>query len=384
MADHLLEFLRRYAKTLTIRSANINYVASPPILDIPMALASLANNLYTYVGVQAIPLTEQSFSYSSLGLNFVNDALKLTDNLLFSEQAPQLYSQQGARLETLAWALADSTGSKVFIPIRDDYYWLIKQYLPHMKWWAEGKYGESYPKQEYYLKGDFKAWPEVYELVIDEIAHPYGKGLYLTGYVIIQADGVPNYEYVDLDGYYGEPGLFYISSLRPPGIDYPLGRPNGGDLVKDLCIGKLDWYPSFGNEYWVGKYTGYRTTPAYHPLVTYYLYERGDGSVFLWEGQPHEDAWLWVRNALGWDGLVIGLGLGNDYIYQQEFSCGVTLLLEDASLIPITYDYPFPQDAIGDCANLDDIFILKGGRRLYRYVDDLFPVADLMAFTDMP
>ena len=384
MADILLEFLRRYANTINLRSISQDHIESPLVLDIPKALSSLANDQFIYTSIQSLPLTEVGFPYLSLGLNHINDALQITDSLLFSEQPLQTLTKQAIDKATLTWILSDSSGSKIFIPARDDYYLLVKGYLPHIRWWEGKLNGVAYPKREYYLRGGLRDWPEIYELVLDGIEHPYAKGLYLTGYVALQTDGVPNYEYIDLDGYYGGPGLTYISSLRPPGIDYPLGRPKGGDLVKDLCVGEGGWFPETGNGYWVGRYSGYRTTSSYHPTVTFYLYERGDGSVFLWEGRPHRDAWLWVGNALEWGGVTLGVGLGSDGIYIQDYSCGVGLLLEDASQIPTSYQYPYPQDVIGDCSNFDDIYILKGGRRVYRYVDDLFPVADLLMFTDMP
>jgi hypothetical protein len=88
-------------------------------------------------------------------------------------------------------------------------------------------------------------------------------------------------------------------------------------------------------------------------------------------------------NALGWSGLVLEVETGSDWVGQVDYSCGVSLLLEDASLIPVSYDYPFPQDTVGDCVNLDDVFILKGGRRVLKFIDDIFPVADLLLFSDM-
>lgn len=385
MADVFLEFLRRYANTLTLRSPRPRSAPLPDIysIDVPASLAALAGNDYNYVGTKLLDLTYEGYSYTPLGLGYVNDPLILTDSLMFTEDITPVTYSSAIAATTKVWVLIDSEGVNQYIPVRQDYYHLIRQYLPHIKYWVGKDKGEVYPQDEYYLEADLGTWPEVYELVVDEIAHPYAKGLYLSGYAFMQTDGVVNYEYVDLDGAYGEEGVYYLSSLRPPGLDFPLGRPKGGDLVKDLCIGELGWYPYSGTEYWVGKYMGYRTSPSYHPLVTYYLYEREDRSVFLCEGGPHPDAWLWVKNALQWGEMVLQVEPSLDWVVYEEYSCGVTLLLEDASLIPVTYQYPFVQDDIGDCALLDDTFILRGGRRFIKFVDDLFPVADLLFFNDM-
>lgn len=376
-----VDYLRRYAKTVPTELISALVYSSSDLLEPATAISRLGEDAYTYISTSLLKLTLQYEGVLiPLGNGYFNDVLWVTDTLLIG-QSERSFTTYGVAQRVAVWALADSKGGVIYIPVREDYYHIIKSYLPHITSWQGSKVETYYPLTQNWLEGNLDSWPEVYELVTEGIEHPYAKGMKLTGFFILQGDGIPVYEYLDTSGCLGQVGTRYLTSLRAPGLDFPLGQPKEGDLIKDLCVGEIGWYPSFGYSYWVGKYTGYRTSYSYHPLQVYYLYERLDGSVFLIEAKPDPNAWVWVESALG-GGMVISLEPATSETLIEEFSCGVEFLLEDASLIPPGYQYPYSQEDIGDCVTLDDLYLVRGGKRTWLYVDDLLPVKDNTILAD--
>lgn len=298
----------------------------------------------------------------------LDDTTWLGDRYLFAEQGIKSNTQSA-----FMWEFSSLDSQYLYIPVRDDYYSVVESLIPKVQWWHKDKTGLAFPRREHWLRVD-KNLGEVYELIVDKLTHPFCRGLYLTGYVYVRGDGEPLYEYQDLEGLYDEPGQRYVSNLRPPQLDFPLGRPMGGELVKDNCPGEQGEFASWGNVWWLGTYTGYRTTELYHPTKVYYLYKRQDGSVYLHEASPHPEAWVWVQNLGG--GMVIEGCRG--YVSQELhlWSCGTSLVLEDMSYLPPDYEYVFMQDFLGDCVVVDDNYILGSNTRDNEYLNDRLVLDD--------
>jgi hypothetical protein len=85
-----------------------------------------------------------------------------------------------------------------------------------------------------------------------------------------------------------------MSTLRPINLDFPLGQPD--ELEFNPCLQERKGiYPTAGHINQVGRFTGYVTTQNYHSKVTFYLYEREDGSGFLSESRPHSEMESYVE-----------------------------------------------------------------------------------------
>ncbi len=139
-------------------------------------------------------------------------------------------------------------------------------------------------------------WPDFYSLEVEDCYHPYLPDFYFTGRVVNQRNSKVLYEYFDSAGLYGVQDGIYMSVLRPVNLDFPLGVPS--DLVMDDCLKELiGCGPTSGHLDQVGQFTGYVTTAAYHPKVTFHLYEREDGTGFLSESLPHPKANAYIEQA---------------------------------------------------------------------------------------
>lgn len=108
-----------------------------------------------------------------------------------------------------------------------------------------------------------------------------------TGRVAIQQDKLI-YEYQDAEGYLGVVGELYISFLRPHNLSYPLGAPASYELTQDPCLEEfLGAFPTVSDEYFIGEFTGFITTPQYSSLTFYQYYNPYRYQYFLSEYAPH-------------------------------------------------------------------------------------------------
>ncbi len=161
------------------------------------------------------------------------------------------------------------------------------QKLPKLLQWGE-KYPSAYPDSIYLVNAGINNWPDFYSINSVDTVHPFLPGFYSTNRIAVQKNGRVIYEYFDNLGLYGATSNIYVSTLRPINLDFSLGHPRLGELERDECLRYLiGSYPAESNEHYLGKFTGYTTSPLYTQYVNFYLYEREDGTSFLLESPPN-------------------------------------------------------------------------------------------------
>jgi len=131
-----------------------------------------------------------------------------------------------------------------------------------------------------------------------EMGHNLLPNFIFTGKVYFMGEvGEPYYEYSNINNNYSFPGDLYISPLKPPNLDFPLGIPKAEELEE--CLNDhIGYYPSDGDiDIDLGIYTGYITNNTYHSNITYYLYRRSDDSIFLSKYPPKRDVKWMVKDA---------------------------------------------------------------------------------------
>lgn len=158
--------------------------------------------------------------------------------------------------------------------------------LPKLLRWGE-EYPSAYPDNLYLVSAGINSWPDFYTTNSVDTYHPFLPGFYSTNRVSIQTNGKIIYEYFDSLGLYGALSNMYVSTLRPVNFDFPIGHPRMWELAIDNCLSHLiGSYPIRSNEFYLGRFTGFTSTPLHTGYAKFYLYERKDGTTFLSEEAP--------------------------------------------------------------------------------------------------
>lgn len=392
MADLLTPFTTRYAQAITNSLTNSLptqdwyswayrqrqrypdqpvYIPGLELTQHPLsALAQVTNGDYEYVGVRLIKgAFSNEYLYAQIS-QYLTDSVMMNSNLMLSNRLPDSINTSSRQL--VMWEFMGTPDGDyrpyLYVPANESYYQYLADKVPAYRWWGRTEYGTTFPYRDYIAPISIDKWGEYYELISTDIPHPYYKGLYFTGYVTTQGDGQIIYEYVDARGYIGPIGTRYSSDIRPNGIDFPLGIPSEGQLIKDDCLPYT--FPEYGYEAWAGKYVGYKTTSRYHPTQTFYLYERDDASVFLYEAPSSLLGEVGAYKAIGDVGIVIEVGEVIERWEVFQGSCGVShILLEDGPL-PACYDYVYYDDYMNSCTMWDSSYRLADRANLI-YMSDM-------------
>ncbi|MEI2423345.1 hypothetical protein V6O07_23960 [Arthrospira platensis SPKY2] len=128
-------------------------------------------------------------------------------------------------------------------------------------------------------------------IVTTDIGHNFFPNFIFTGVVyFIGEQGVPYYEYSNLNNDYSFPTDIYISKYKPVDLDFPIGLPREDELEECLLENVGDFPENGDIERDIGEYTGYITNSKYHNKITYYLYRRSDDTIFLSDHRPNKMA----------------------------------------------------------------------------------------------
>lgn len=159
-------------------------------------------------------------------------------------------------------------------------------------------YVVDYPSRIYLSPSSAEDFADNYGIDIgSEYSHNFLPGFLFTGKIVRLPSGKLLYEYIDNLGSYGPQYEIYLSTLRPINWDAPLGPYSELQLSNSLSS-LVGSYPNSGTRELLGKYTGRKTNFTYHPSITYYEYERENGSLFLSEASPSISAGETSKNFL--------------------------------------------------------------------------------------
>lgn len=273
----------------------------------------------------------------------------------------------------------------LYIPVTPSLSKVLKSLLPSILSWdvraIKPQVWVDYPHKLYVRDNASTDWPCHYNLISDDLYHPYHKGFLFSGKAILNADNSILYEYTDIEGKYGIKDQLYLSSLLPIGMEFPLGQPKPSTLIYDSCLDHLlGLYPSYGYLPYIGSFTGYITTTLYNPYQTYYLYERVDGSTFLSPAIPHSYAQATINRGLelyglSQGGLQLNAGMAIDSIQVEDRSrCGINLGLRDRLC---RREIPLSLTLFNNCNLIDDNY---GRRKDIELVDDNQAIDDDFIF----
>jgi hypothetical protein len=345
-------------------------------IELPEVIRQIQTGEYTYIGVRKIEdeIYEDSLSLERDTLynnrNQINDGFISGDSYIYSEVTE--YGSNNLYWEFYSPSLYGAELDKeyrrfLYVPIRPNLALLLKAQLPFIYNWdsrpIKPLIWNQYPYKEYVINASAEDWPCFYSSVVDDLTHPFVKGFYFTGKMILNAEGTILYEYTDIEGIYGIKDELYTSPLQPIELDFPLGKPKPGDIIYDQCLDSLlGFYPSYGSIPYIGQFTGYISTSSYNPYQTYYLYKRKDGSVFLHPAPPSSYAQTVINigiELLGLDigGLLLETDIAIDSIeIEDSHSCGINLAVRDrlcSRYIPLSLSIFNDCNIIGDDFNRD-------------------------------
>jgi hypothetical protein len=356
---------------------------SPPTytdLSLREAIQHVLQGRYTYVSTRKIPYDiyenllqlEQDTLYNDV--NVINDSFISGDSSIYSldqELDTELY-----------WEFYSSSidgdphfSRYLYIPINPSLSRFLKDLLPFIFNWdvrpTKPIIWMDYPHQLYVRDNSATDWPCHYNLVTDDLYHPFHKGFLFSGKAVLNADGSVLYEYTDKEALYGIENQLYLSALLPIGMDFPLGQPIPGSLIYDPCLDHLiDLYPSYGYLPYVGSFTGYITTTSYNSYQTYYLYKRLDGSTFLSPAPPDTYSRALINIGLelyqlSEGGLQLHADMAIDSIEVIDRSrCGINLSIRDSLC---RRSIPLSLTLFNNCNLIDDQY---GKRKDIELVDD--------------
>ncbi|MBD2201816.1 hypothetical protein H6G33_10695 [Calothrix sp. FACHB-1219] len=146
----------------------------------------------------------------------------------------------------------------------------------------------NYPDKFYIYNSRIEEWNTNLVVISDRYTHNFLPGFYFTGRLVTRKELIL-YEYQDLLGLYGPYTKLYTSPLPPMQLDFPLGFPLEGEIEIEECIlDSIGYYPASGYLHQIGTFTGYKTNNNYFPYLTFYMYERSNGTAFLSPIKPHE------------------------------------------------------------------------------------------------
>ena len=167
---------------------------------------------------------------------------------------------------------------------------LLISKLPYYYSWSkyEGVY-LTYPDKSLVIDTDSSSWGAYYSTTIsDTFIHPFLPTFNFTGNICLLKDRLL-YEYIDSKGWYGILNLSYLTPFRPINLTYPLGNPNGSQLIVDNCYNSnINKYSNRGDANFAGRYIGQYTTKDYNKHIKFWLYQNSS-STFLLEYPPSFD-----------------------------------------------------------------------------------------------
>lgn len=361
-------------------------------LPIPIVSSIIKQERFIFSGTKEV----RDIIYKDVGYfnkeSLLDSINIITNNFLFgdsssnSEYKAELHEDIPNTDPRLVWEFhiegsSISNNRYLYLPIRENYLEDIKHLLPSLPMWDVDSYSAwyQYPTDKYLLDTTSQEWPTHYNVLSNDLKHPFIPDFLFTGRVILQGyEGNLLYEYTDIKGVYGLKDEIYLSNLKPLHLDFPIGIPRRDELLLDECLEhSIGYYPSKGNLITdIGRFTGYRTNNKYHPHRTFYLYERSNGTVFLTIARPHSYSsdFIHIANRIlelyKEDLVLIGKETEPDYIgINDDKSCGLLFTIEDSLCIPNGYPHINLEDLYSDCIYIGDDYNLPA--ELIIFNDDL-------------
>lgn len=319
----------------------------------------------------------------------LGDELLINDSLTFVEEVETIVHDK----KQFYWEFCKKNRNPldnqyIYIKANKTYLDLLKSKLPTMLKWDTyiNSISKDWPYKSYVFQTSITTWSFYQTVITDNLYHPFLGSLLFTGRVTLQdSPSYEIYEYTDIEGHYGKKNDFYCSSLKPLGLDFPLGLPKVGMLCKEECLEELIGYlPSRGRyPSEVGRFTGYITNNKYSDILTYYIYEREDSSVFLSKEIPsakaeilYEDLAYKYINSNSKFIYLDSIELLEEIVIEEHVGCGVIFEIEDRTCLDNTnVEYIELNTLISSCAMINDRFGLGLSSFMFNdinMIDDLF------------